>query len=56
MWAGRKNRDTLRNRGFQSFNAHSLHVKTDSGMVLDGEPLGASEATVRPTRPVTFLR
>ena len=56
MWAGRKNRDTLRLRGFQSFNAHSLHIRTGSGMVLDGEPLDASEATVRPTRPVTFLR
>ena len=56
MWAGRRNRDTLRLRGFQSFNAHSLHVRAGGGMVLDGEPLDTSEATVRPTRPVTFLR
>ena len=56
QWLGRKNAKTLRERGFQSFNTDHLHIQTEAPVALDGEVVEGDTFTVRPTRPVTFLR
>jgi len=56
QWIGRQDLSKLRDRGFSSYNAHSLTFRTHAAVVLDGEPFEASDFTVTATRPVTFIR
>ena len=56
QWMGRKNRETLEKRGFQSFNSDHFRIETDAPVVLDGDALKGRVFIVRPTPPVTFVR
>jgi len=55
VWAGRKNRDRSPD-GFESWRAHVLKYDYDGPVMLDGDPVGAPDKTlrIRATEPLEF--
>ena len=55
VWAGRKNAERLRERGYQSLRAHGVTMELSSPAVLDGETLEGTRLEVCASDPVTFV-